>query len=187
MWRSATSSEAARAAGALLVALAAAGSAAGTTLISAAQALHLAFPGGTVRREVRYLTPEQIRRAERLSGETVPSALVTRYRVTKDGKVLGFGYLDTHRVRTLPETLLVIVDGSGRLLRVEVLAFREPRDYLPRRRWYDQFAGRRLDGELKLQRGIRMMTGATLTSRATTAAVRRVLALHAVLGGGEAR
>ncbi|MDH3816392.1 MAG: hypothetical protein OEV48_17995 [Acidobacteriota bacterium] len=37
-----------------------------------------------------------------------------------------------------------------------------------------------MDDELALKRDIRPVTGATLTARATTEAVRRVLAIHAV-------
>ena len=71
--------------------------------------------------------------------------------------------------------------AGGEVDRIEVLAFREPPDYLPRDAWYQQFAGRGLDPQLELKRGIRGVTGATLTARATTGAVRRVLALDRVI------
>jgi hypothetical protein len=86
-------------------------------------------------------------------------------------------------VRTLRESVLVVVDSAERVLRVEVLAFAEPVEYLPREIWYAQFRDKRLDGELYLNRGIRGLTGATLTARATTDAVRRALAVHRVLAG----
>ena len=38
-----------------------------------------------------------------------------------------------------------------------------------------------MNDELSMKRGIRAVTGATLTARATTDAARRVLALHHVL------
>ena len=56
----------------------------------------------------------------------------------------------------------------------------EPEEYLPRPSWYAQFIGKRLDDDLRLKRGIKGVTGATLTARATTDAARRLLALHAV-------
>ena len=59
--------------------------------------------------------------------------------------------------------------------------FAEPKDYLPRAKWYAQFVGCKLDGRLRLKRGIKGVTGATLTARATTGAARRMLALHQVL------
>ncbi|MEL7061524.1 MAG: FMN-binding protein, partial [Acidobacteriota bacterium] len=58
---------------------------------------------------------------------------------------------------------------------------REPAEYIPPALWYAQFDGRSLDEALQVERGIRGVTGATLTARATTEAVRRALAIHAVL------
>lgn len=65
---------------------------------------------------------------------------------------------------------------------MEALSFDEPLEYVPRPEWYARLAGRRLDGELALKRGVRPVAGATLTASATVEAVRRVLALHAVVG-----
>ena len=62
-----------------------------------------------------------------------------------------------------------------------MLSFDEPPDYLPRVEWYAQFGGRRLAPETELGRGIRPVTGATLTARVTTDAARRALAVHALL------
>ena len=145
------------------------------------EAVHLAFPGCQVERRTAYLKPEEVRRAHDLSGVEVPSALVTSYRATRDGKPVGTAYFDTHKVRTLPETVMVVVDPQGRVGRIEVISFEEPEQYLPRGAWYGQFSGKGLDPDLDLKRGIRPVTGATLTARATTEAVRRVLALHQVL------
>jgi len=80
------------------------------------------------------------------------------------------------------ETIMVVVDPSGAVARIEVLSFSEPEEYMPRPRWYEQFAGKTLNDELSMKRGIHPVTGATLTARATTDAARRVLALHRVLG-----
>jgi len=172
---------AARVAAALLLALGgAAGPAAARVLLTQSEALALAFQGCEVRRETLYLTAEQLRRAGELAGVPVPSALVPVYRGVCDGKPSGSAYFDTHTVRTLPETIMIVVDPAGRAARVEVLSFQEPPDYLPREAWYDQLEGRPLDPQLQLRRAVRPVTGATLTARATTDAVRRVLAIHAV-------
>jgi hypothetical protein len=146
------------------------------------EALELAFPRCTVERGTIYLTGEQRARAAELAGAEIDSAIVHPY-VARDeaGRIAGTAYFDRHRVRTLDETLMIVVDAGGRLRRVEVLAFAEPPEYVPRGAWYDQFAGRELDDELNLKRGIRGVTGATLTARATTACARRVLAVHRVL------
>jgi Na+-translocating ferredoxin:NAD+ oxidoreductase RnfG subunit len=146
------------------------------------EALRLAFPGSRVERRTSFLTAAQLARAEALAGVEIPSKLVHAYLATSEGRAAGTAYFDTHRVRTLPETVMVVLDPAGKVRRVEVLAFGEPPDYLPRGGWYGQFAGKELGAGLSLKRDIRPITGATLTARATTGAVRRVLAIHQVLG-----
>ena len=155
--------------------------AAAKVFLTVDEALKLAFPGAQVERRTAYLKDAEVKRARDLAGVEVPSALLTYYAATKEGKPAGTAYFDRHRVRTLPETVMVVVDPHGKVARVEVLEFNEPEQYMPRGAWYGQFGGRGLDAELDLARGIRPVAGATLTARATTAAVRRVLALHQVL------
>ena len=76
---------------------------------------------------------------------------------------------------------MVVVGPAGSIARIEVLSFSEPEEYMPRGHWYAQFPGKALDDELAVKRGIRPVSGATLTARATTEAARRVLALHQVV------
>lgn len=149
--------------------------------LSVDEALARAFPDCSTERRTVFLTEAQLERARKLAGVEVVSALVHPYVARCDGEVAGTAYLDTHRVRTLAETLMVVVGRDGRVRRIEILAFREPPEYIPREIWYGQFDGRELDDELRLKRKIHGVTGATLTARATTEAVRRVLAIHQVL------
>lgn len=149
-----------------------------TVFLTVDEALELAFPGCRVERETLYLTEEQVASARERAGEEVESPLVHPYVGWCDGRAAGVAYFDTHRVRTLPETLMVVVSPEGEVERIEILVFREPPDYIPRDAWYEQFDGRGLGPDLDVKRGIRPVTGATLTARATTDAVRRILALH---------
>lgn len=166
---------------AVCAALAAAGAASAKVFLTDAEALALAFPDCAVERTTNYLSPAQLAAASGAAGIPVERAVAFAYRATCQGKPGGTAYFDTHRVRTLPETLMVVVDPEGKLARIEVLSFNEPEDYLPKGSWYASLLGRRLDGELQTGRGVRAITGATLTVRATVDAVRRVLATHGVL------
>lgn len=184
MWVSASSSERLRAAVLAAVLLLGGTDASAKLFLSQPQALELAFGAGAmVERQNHFLTPAQITRARQLAGPGVhvEDALLTRYVGKKDGRLLGTAYFDTHRVRTLPETLMIVVSPEGAIIRVDVLTFGEPEDYLPRPAWYGQFQGRPLDRELQVSRAIHGVTGATLSARAATEAVRRTLALHQVL------
>ena len=149
--------------------------------LSQEEALKLAFPGATVERQSIFLTESEVSEVAKLAGGPRPSALSAAYAATKDGKLVGTAYFDTHVVRTLAETLMVVVTPSGAIGRIEVLSFSEPEEYMPREHWYAQFPGKALDDELSVKRGIRAVSGATLTARATTEAARRVLALHQVV------
>ena len=140
------------------------------------QALASAFPNARPTRQVHYLTPEQLTAAKKESGVEFTDRMIVRY-VTST----GFAYFDTHRVRTLPETVMVLVTPDGRIDRVEILSFDEPPEYLPKERWLEQFDGRKLDDDLSTKRKIRPLSGASLSARAITNASRKVLALHRVL------
>ncbi|KAA3608993.1 MAG: FMN-binding protein [Planctomycetota bacterium] len=154
----------------------------GQVFLTKQEALTLAFGKAEVKRQSHYLTKKQIKQIKKLSEVDLPCKVLHAYSARDpQGKLLGTAYFDTHKVRTLPETLMILVDPQGKVKRLEILVFREPKDYIPSGRWYQQFIGRKLDKELHLKQEIRGMTGATLTARATTAAVRRVLAAHQVL------
>ena len=144
------------------------------------EALALAYPGCQIERQTIFLTEVQRKSAQTLAESKVESALLHPYRATCKGKPGGTAYFDVHLVRTLPERLMIALDAEGKVLRIEVLTFDEPPDYLPRKGWYGQFVGKRLEDGIDLEGAIRPVAGATLTGRATARAVRRVLALHQV-------
>lgn len=152
-----------------------------TVFLTTAEALALAFPGCAVERGTRFLTDAELAEIRRLAGQPIESRLVHPYRANCNGTLGGTAYFDTHRVRTLPETMMIVVTPAGSVGRVEVLSFQEPREYKAPQPYLAQFAGKGLADPLAIKRDLRGLTGATLTARATTEAVRRVLALHAVL------
>lgn len=145
------------------------------------EALALCFEGCEIAKEVVYLTDEQRAAAIKLARVELDAKIARPYVATKDGKRVGVAYVDVHRVRSLKESVLVVVDPKGKLARVELLSFAEPLEYVPKAQWWGQFVGRPLDDELALKRGVRGITGATLSARAAVDAARRVLALHKVL------
>ena len=149
-----------------------------------AQALQLAFPGCAFTRKEFFLSDAQAAQVKALSRADLPGLWFVGYEARKDGRLMGVGFFDTHRVRTENETALVAVGSDGRIRRVEVIAFREPQDYAPRQAWIDQFQGEPLNDGLSLRRDIRPLAGATLTANALTDASRRGLALWQVFYGG---
>jgi Na+-translocating ferredoxin:NAD+ oxidoreductase RnfG subunit len=149
------------------------------------EALGLAFPTATFTRKEFFLTEAQGAQVKQLSQRDLPGLWWIAYEAVKDGQTMGVAFFDTHRVRTLNETAMVAISNQGRILRVEVIQFHEPQDYLAKDAWKQQLVGHKLDEDLSLKRGIRPLGGATLTANALTDASRRCLGLWQVLYGGQ--
>ena len=163
------------------------GSLAGSTLeaqfglITREEALASAFPDASVADERIFLTDEQAERIEAISRVDLSGKLYARYVVSRNGMVVGRAYIDTHQVRTKKESLLVSLDASGRVQRIDVTGFLEPPEYIAGPSWMRQFYDKPLDGDLAIQRSIRPIAGATLTAYAISEAIRRVMAMDQVL------
>jgi len=159
------------------------GAAGGAVFETQDQALARVFPPpARVVRTTSFLSPEQLGSARRSAQAPVESAVVTRYAAFgPDGAPAGTAYFDSHVVRTASEVLLIVVAPDRSVRSVDVLAFGEPQDYLPRKGWLKRVEGKRDDDGLFVGRALAHVTGATLTTQAIAAAVRRVLAIHALL------
>jgi hypothetical protein len=146
------------------------------------EALRTAFPeADTIDKETFFLTDDQKRQVEALARTRLDSKLVTVYIGKRAKKPLGYAIIDVHTVRTLPEAVMVVLSPEGRVASTLVLAFYEPLEYLPNERWLRQFDQATLTPDLRVGGRIAGITGATLTARAMSESVRKVLALHQVL------
>ena len=91
--------------------------------------------------------------------------------------MVGYALVDEVVGRTEPITYLVAVTPEAVVLGVDLLTFRESHGYqVQRPSWRAQFRGLRLGERLRLGRAIDTLSGATLSARAITRGVRRVLA-----------
>jgi electron transport complex protein RnfG len=142
----------------------------------------LAFPDADrVLERTIILTAAQAEQIEALAKSKLPSKLLRLYTGERGGRVVGYAFVDTHEVRSRQEALLIVLDPLGNLRSLRVLAFHEPLDYLPVARWFEQFAGKSSDDELRPGRDIHGVVGATLSTRAITDAARRALAFYSVV------
>ncbi len=156
--------------------------AAGVVFHTQRNALALAFPGADrIERRNVILTDAQAEAIGSRAQAPLDSRIVTLYVGWRGERILGYAVIEVHKVRTLPEALMTVLTPDGAVRSVRMLAFHEPPDYLPPRRWLGQFDDRTLGPDLQLKRDIHVIAGATLSSRAATRSVRRALAMHEVL------
>jgi hypothetical protein len=145
-------------------------------LLAQKDALALAFPGAKPERRTVFLTDAQAKEATARARSKIESKVWSYY-----ASSTTLAYFETHPVRTMDETIMVVLEPSGAVRFVEILAFSEPDDYIAPAAWLGQFKEKPLDDELALRRSLRGITGSTLTAEAVAAAVRRVLAVHEVI------
>jgi Na+-translocating ferredoxin:NAD+ oxidoreductase RnfG subunit len=146
------------------------------------EALDLAFPeADEVGSETFVLDQQQADRIQSIAKSPLESKLVKIYKGIRDGSVIGYALIDVHNVRTLPEAFMVVLTPEGEVRSLRVLAFHEPLEYKPTRRWYRQFDNKSKDAQLRVGGDVHGVVGATLSARATTRGVRRALAFYEVL------
>jgi hypothetical protein len=147
--------------------------------------LRIAFPDAdNIEPRDFFVTAEQRQEIERRAQAPLATDLLTIYVGHRNGSITGYAILDTHTVRTLPETFLVVLTPEGTVAATHLLAFYEPLEYSPSAHWLQQFNGKDANSDLRPGRGIAAITGSTLTSQAVSSGIARALAMHAVLIGG---
>ncbi|WP_080523876.1 FMN-binding protein [Methyloprofundus sedimenti] len=144
------------------------------------EAMELAFGMETqVENLSLFLKDDEVQRIQQLARVKLDSSLFTFYVGKNAGKILGYAAIESHKVRTKPETLLIVLNPQGELIQVQTLAFHEPPEYQPTARWYAQLFNLPLD-ELSFRAKVQGISGATLSSRAAIDSVRKVLAVYQV-------
>jgi hypothetical protein len=147
------------------------------------EALALAFPDdATVEPQTAFLTAAHVTAVKQRAGVDLDSLLFHYYVGRRDGAVVGYAVIETHVVRTLPETLLIVLTPDGVVERVTLLAFYEPREYMPAARWLMQFNGRKgHDGGWRVGHDVHGITGATLTANGASQALRKTMVLYELI------
>ena len=160
--------------------LALASAANATVFYSKEEAFELAFGAGAeVEPLPIFLTDEQTEQIEKTAQVKLDSKLYTLHVGKRGGHVLGYATIESHNVRTQPETVMILLSPTGQLQRVEMLAFHEPPEYQPPARWFERLYGKPI-GDLRLNQGVDGIAGATLSSLASLSGIRKVMAIYQI-------
>ncbi len=149
-------------------------------------ALKLAFPDvQKIERKTVFLDKVQEKRVEELARTKAESRVYTFYVGEKDGTVDGYALFGSNVVRTKPEVYMAVINPDGSIRFIEILAFYEPEEYLPSKKWFRQFNNKTLNDDLWLKRGINAISGATMSANGIIKEVRIALAVFKVAVPGE--
>jgi FMN-binding domain len=151
-----------------------------TVFYSKEEAFELAFGKGAeiVDHQV-FLTDEQTVQIEQLAKTKLDSQLYTFFEARRSGQILGYAVIESHTVRTQPETLLIALSPKGELMKSEILAFHEPPEYKPSSAWFATLIGKPVN-DLRQNQGVDGISGATLSVKASLEGIRKALAVFQI-------
>ena len=147
--------------------------------LSLEQALERAFSGADTLWTERWSPSAAGRGAlETELGWRLPEPAFEFHRGRRGGRDLGVAMVTEEIGRFKPITFMVKVSARGRVESVQVMVYRESRgDGVRRKRFVKQFRGKEVDDPIRLNRDLVVLSGATMSSRALAAGVKRVLHL----------
>lgn len=147
------------------------------TYLSVDEAQRLIFPGIALAPAPLALTEEQAAQIARRAGVPVPSRTVHLWRAPDGGAFIVDEVIGKHEAIGYA----VGINADGRVRQVEILDYRESYGWEVRNeKWRRQFIGKGASDPVLLDRDIRNLSGATLSSRHLTEGVKRLIATYAV-------
>lgn len=173
-------------------------------LMSLAVVFALAAPG-LARAQGAYWTTKTVLKdffkdAERVTFVEVSGADVTRatgepaardkyvvFVATTGGRIDGYAVIDDEKGQHQPITFAVKLDAEGRVTRTEIMVYREGYgDEIRESRFRKQYVGKGPKDALRFGDDVVAISGATISSRSMTTAVRRSVAIVDLVRGRKA-
>ena len=148
-----------------------------------AEAQQVLFPQSTssVRMDLE-LSADELANLGRALNRRIDLGRYPYLEVHTGAVVVGYVFILDVVGESLPITFAVGVTADGLLQDVQVMVYREPRGgEIAEKRFRGQFAGKRLEDPIVLGKDVDAISGATISSRSATFAVRKGLALAALL------
>jgi len=115
--------------------------------------------------------------AQRL-GYTPSKSSYTFYVATSGARVDGYAFIDEEKGAHLPITFAVKLSPTGKVMRQEIVVYREARgDEVRDERFRAQFVGKSAADAIDTDSDIQAVSGATISSRAMAVGVKRAVVL----------
>jgi Na+-translocating ferredoxin:NAD+ oxidoreductase RnfG subunit len=149
-------------------------------IISPETALEQTLNADSVIKKSMILTKDQHGQVQKLAKTKLKSKLYRIYIAKKASKTVGIGVLLTQTVRSKSTAVLYIMNPQGVLQAIEIISFREPKEYLPSKRWLTQFKDHKGEHFSSVSGNIDNISGATLSANAIIRAANLAQAIYKV-------
>ncbi len=150
-------------------------------LIKPEEAVKEVFPDAKIEKKNILITRAKKAKISKITKKPLKSSIFTAYIARKNGKVIGYALLHSHRIRTKNEVALISFDKDCNVIDTEIIAFYEPPEYIPSDKWQKNFEGKNKDNLPVLRQNIPNITGATLSTQGLTTGVREAIAICEVV------
>ena len=147
-------------------------------LISPKEAMQENFPQSTqiIKKQIS-LSAKELKEIQNKAHVKLRKKSYTLFIARKDDKNIGYGILINKKVRSKNGVILYLI-ADDKLQGIEIIAFNEPQEYLPNKKWQEQFQNRQTDQMLHLTKEIPTITGATLSAKSIVESSRIAFALY---------
>lgn len=157
-----------------------------TVYMTPEQALHWAFPKSEcIEERVIKLEPEAVREIETKTGGRIFESDKKVYVGMRGDRIDGYAVITNEIGKFEPITFIVKVTPDGKVADVAVMVYRESRGgEVERKRFLHQYLGKKEADPLRINYDIINVTGATMSVRAMSRGVKKVLHIvnHYVIG-----
>lgn len=111
------------------------------------------------------LTDIQAKKIQEVSQVKLQSNIFKVFKAEQGGKIIGYGVLINRKIRSKNGVVLYFISSESILKGIEVIAFNEPMEYVPSKKWISQFENVKTQTQLNLSKDIPTITGATLSAK----------------------
>jgi Na+-translocating ferredoxin:NAD+ oxidoreductase RnfG subunit len=100
------------------------------------------------------------------------------WKICQSDSLAGYAILDNTYGKSLPITFLVIFTPAGEIRRMDIIRYREPYGgAIGSRHWLDQFIGKSVNDEFKVDNDVDTISGATISVHSITRATQKLVIL----------
>ncbi len=133
----------------------------------------------TVQRGKIILSKDELLKVKKIAKLPVKSKLYRYYEVKKRDEIVAYAILISQKVRTKKATVLYFIEDES-IKFIEILAFLEPHEYIPKETWMKQFDDKNITDTFKVGKDIPTISGATLSARTITDSARLAIAIYKI-------
>ncbi len=124
------------------------------------------------------LSAAEAKKIQETSQVKLGSKIFKVFKALQDGKTIGYGVLINRKIRSKNGVVLYMISPDSVLKGIEVIAFNEPMEYVPSKKWISQFENVKTDAPLALDKNIPTITGATLSAKSFVDGSRVAFAIY---------